>query len=187
MLKKKYNNPYKEGMMKRLFLIITFFVLSANVFAADMRIAYYDSDKIRVNYPAFAEAQAKFDKEIEKWQAQADSMEVKLNDMKTEYEKQYLMLSDEKRQEREALMQQSLVEYQTFLQQIFGDGGLAEKRNAELTQPLIEEISKVLQVIAENEGYTLILDVAGTFNNIAYIDESLEITDDVVAELKKYL
>ena len=168
--------------MKRI--IFALLVIAVTVIGADIRIAYYDSDQIRTEWSEFADAQSKFDKEIAELQVKADSMQTELIDMQTEYEKQYLMLSEDKRQEKEKLITDSQKDYQSFLQQIFGEGGLAERRNAELTRPLVEEISTVLQELADKEGYSLILDVAGVYNNIAYIDESLDITEEVIATLK---
>ncbi len=173
--------------MRRISMFFAAFIvasLTLTLGAADIRIAYYDSDQIRTEWSEFADAQSKFDKEVTELQEKADSMQTNLIEMQTEYEQQYLMLSEDKRQEKERLIGEKQAEYQSFLQQIFGEGGLAERRNAELTRPLVERISTVLQEVADAEGYSLILDVAGVYNNIAYIDESLDITSEVIDKLK---
>lgn len=170
--------------MKRL-LLATILILIVSVAYANIRIAYYDSDRIREEWDEFRDAQARFDREMANYEVKADSMQNAMLEMRADYEKQYLMLSDDKRTEKERLIMGAQREYQAFLQQVFGEGGLAEKRNRELTQPLVEKISVVLQQLADIEGYSLILDASGVVNNIAYIDQSLEITDAVISELRK--
>ena len=125
--------------------------------------------------------QAQFDKDVAGWEAEAAEMEQELIDLQTELEQQALLLSEEKKQERLRLIQQKQEEYQQYLGEIFGTGGKAERRNAELTSPLLEKINEALVNVAEREGYDLIMDVAG--GNVAYIDENLDITDKLLEEL----
>lgn len=169
--------------MRRVLFLSVLVLAASMVFAADIRIAYYDSEQIREQWSEFRDAQAKFDREMIQYEEKADSMQKALIEMQAEYEKQYLMLSDEKRTEKEKLITNTQQEYQTFLQQVFGEDGLADKRNQELTAPLVEKISLVLQDLADKEGYSLILDASGAMNNIAYIDEQLDITDQLIQEL----
>jgi len=150
-------------------------------FAAELKIMYINSERIRKDYDAFADAQAQFDKDVAVWEAEAGKLEKEITDLKTELEQQSLLLSEDKRQEREKLIEQKQKEYQAYLADMFGTGGKAEKRNAELTSPLLQKINTSLVSIAKREGYDLILDISG--GNIAYIDESLDITDMLLQEL----
>ncbi|MFP4458378.1 MAG: OmpH family outer membrane protein [Candidatus Zixiibacteriota bacterium] len=170
--------------MRRVLLLSIAMILATIALSADIRIAYYDSEQIRNDWSEFRDAQGKFDKEMVEYEAEADSMQNELMELRADYEKQSMMLSDDKRVEKEKIIMQKQQEYQAFLQQVFGEGGLAEQRNQKLTEPLVEKISVVLQEMANTEGYSLILDASGAVNNIAYIDESLDITDKVVEELK---
>lgn len=166
-------------MRKALTIGILLIVVAA--FGADFKVAYINSERLREEYDAFADAQAQFDKDVAEWETEAAEMEQELIDLQTELEQQALLLSEEKKQERMRLIQQKQEEYQQFLSEIFGTGGRAERRNAELTSPLLEKINVALVNVAEREGYDLILDVAG--GNIAYIDENLDITDLLLEEL----
>jgi len=166
--------------MKRI-LTVVFLLIAIAACGADFKLAYINSERLREEYDAFADAQAQFDKDVAGWEAEAAEMEQELINLQTELEQQALLLSEEKKQERLRLIQQKQEEYQQYLGEIFGTGGKAERRNAELTSPLLEKINEALVNVAEREGYDLIMDVAG--GNVAYIDENLDITDKLLEEL----
>jgi Skp family chaperone for outer membrane proteins len=78
-------------------------------------------------------------------------------------------------------MQRKSDEYKRFMEETFGDNGLAAKRNKELTQPIVEKINRIIEVIAKEQGLTMVFDVANA--NIVYADKQLDITDLVLAKL----
>lgn len=162
-------------------ILIALLVIVAAAYSADFKLAYINSESLREDYGAFKDAQAQFDKDVSSWEAQAVEKEQELVDLQTELEQQSLLLSEDKKKERLRLIEQKKQEYQRFLSEIFGTGGRAERRNAELTSPLLEKINTALVNLAQREGYDLILDVAG--GNVAYIDENLDITDRLLDEL----
>lgn len=166
--------------MKKI-LVISILLMAVAAFGADMKVAYINSERLRQDYDAFADAQAQFDKDVSTWETEATGMEEEIINLQTELEQQALLLSEDKKQERLRLIEQKKQEYQRYLSEIFGTGGRAERRNAELTTPLLETINDVLISLAQREGYDLIMDVAG--GSVAYINENLDITDLLLDEL----
>ncbi|MCK5833436.1 OmpH family outer membrane protein [bacterium] len=169
-------------MKLRTIMLCSILMLSTFIGAADFKMGYINSDRIRTDFDEFIDAQAQFDKDVTVWEADAGKFEKEIIDMQSELEQQSLLLSEDKKRERQMLISQKQKEYQQFLSDIFGTGGRAEKRNAELTTPLLDKINKSIIDIAESQGYDLVLDVAG--GNIAYIDENLDITDMLLEELE---
>ncbi len=151
-------------------------------FGGEFRVAYFDSDRLRNEWDEWKDAQAKFDQDVANWQKKAQEMEQEIMELQEEYQRQELLLSEEKKQEKQMLIQQKQQEYQDFLASIFGEDGLAARRNAELTKPLYEKLNRALSKIAEREGYSVIFDINGS--GIAYIDPSLDITDELLEQLK---
>lgn len=169
--------------MRRLLpIVLVVFTIVSLAAGADFKMAYINSERLRSDYDAFADAQAQFDKDAAAWELEAAELEKEIIDLQTELEQQSLLLSEDKKRERKMLIEQKQQEYQRLLSEIFGTGGKAERRNAELTAPLLEIINDAIISIAERQGYDLILDVAG--GNIAYIDENLDITDILLDELE---
>ena len=131
-----------------LFSATIVFLLSAPAFSQEGKVGYIDSMKLRTDYREFADAQAKFDQEVAKWQAEADSLKQELDSLETEFNKQSLLLSEEKKGEKEKLIQQKKNGYTSYVNQVFGPGGKMEKLNAELTKPILEKINIALEKIA---------------------------------------
>jgi outer membrane protein len=67
------------------------------------------------------------------------------------------------------------------MQDIFGENGEAARRNKELTEPIVEKINGVIEKVAEEEGFTLVLD--SSQGVIVYADKEIDITDMIIARL----
>ena len=168
--------------MRKVILPVIIGLVFAAGMAREMKIAYFSSDKLREEWGEWKDAQAKFDQDVALWQEEAQNMETEIASLMEEYQRQELLLSEDKRREKEMLIQQKQLEYQQFLTNIFSEDGKAAQRNAELTSPLHDQISRTLSRMADRDEYTVIFDVAAI--GIAYIDPSLDITDDLLNELK---
>jgi len=150
--------------------------------AQELKIAFIDSERIFAEYEGVKEAKDIFDRDVQEWQAEANKKEKEIADLKAELESQSLMLSDSKRQEKEAELQRLMSEYDGFVQMLWGPGGKIAKRNEELTRPIIAKIKAVLDKIAGEEGYDLVLDAAD--GNVVYGSPELDLTDRVLKELR---
>lgn len=156
---------------------------SISLLAQDVKIGYIDSIKIFAEYGETQEAETLYKKEVDAWKAQAAQMEQEIVKLQDEIKAQSLMLSEEKQKEKRLELDTKMQEYQKFMQDTFGDDGLAARRNKELTQPIIEKINRILEQMGQDEGYTLIFDAANA--NIVYADKALDLTERVLEELNK--
>ncbi len=172
-----------KGTLKSALVLALLVAVIAPVAAkAQARIAYIDSYRIRLEYQEFKDAQTQFNKEVEEWNQEVEQGQKEIEQMEDELSKQALILSEAKRKEREQAIEQKKAEWQRLANEIFGPEGRAEKRNAELTKPLLEKINAALEKVALAEGYDLILDTVN--GNVAYGRKELEITDRVLEELE---
>lgn len=149
--------------------------------AQDVKIGYIDSIKIFAENKETQAAEALYRKDVDQWEAQKQRMEQELMRLGEELNAQSAMLSDEKKAERRLEVQRKSDEYKRFMEDTFGDNGLAARRNKELTQPIVDKINRVVEKIAQEQGYTMIFDVANA--NIVYADKALDITDLVLTAL----
>jgi outer membrane protein len=159
------------------------FIVAAPAFAQEGKIGYVDSQKIFTESPEFQDAQAKFDKEVEDWNTQAAAMNDEVDKLKAENEKNSLVWSTTKKKEAEDRLKAKQDTLQNYLETTFGQGGKAEKRMAELSKPIKDRIIGIIKRIAIENDYDVVLDAANV--SIAYAKESLDLTDEVVAELAK--
>lgn len=151
--------------------------------AQEGKIGYIDSMKLRTEFKEFTDAQTKFDQDVKTWQDELTQMEHVIDSLQDDLDKTSLMLSDVKKKEKEDNLEAKKMDYQRATNDVFGPGGKAERRNAELTKPILDKINQVLEKIATEENYMLIFDSVN--GNIAYAKKSLDLTDRVLEELKK--
>ena len=152
-------------------------------FSQEGKIGYVDSMRLRSEFKEFADAQAKFDLDVKAWQNEITELERVSDSLQDDLDKTSLMLSDSKKKEKEDSLEVKKQEYQKLTNDIFGPGGRAERRNAELTKPILDKISQVLEKIATEENYIMIFDSVN--GNLAYAKKTLDLTDRVLEELKK--
>ncbi len=110
-------------------------------------------------------------------------MEADLVKMQEEMRAQSLMLSEEKQKERKLAYDKKFDDYNRFMADTFGENGIAAKRNQELTQPIVDKINRILESMAEVQGFTLVFDIANA--NIVYADKTYDLTELVLVELNK--
>jgi outer membrane protein len=168
-------------------VVISVVILSSlwmTAFAQDeIRIGYIDSQRIFAEYRETQEAEQVYKKEVDQWKAEAAAKEQDIAKLQEELRAQSLMLSEEKKREKQLELDRKLEEYQQFVADTFGDDGVAARRNRELTQPIVDKINQILEQLSETEGYSLVFDIANA--NIVYAKKEFDLTDRVLEELNK--
>ncbi len=161
--------------------ILAFSALQAN--AQGGKIGYINSQRIFAESPEFQEAQARFDKEVEDWNNRAAALNDMIDSLKLEKERNSLIWSASKRKEMDDLLSAKQDSLQRYLDETFAPNGKAERRMAELSRPIEERIIRIIRRVAIEKDFDMVLDVAAV--SIAFAKESLDLTDDVLAEIAK--
>ncbi|MGB2697526.1 MAG: OmpH family outer membrane protein [Candidatus Zixiibacteriota bacterium] len=158
-------------------------VFNSFSYSQEGKLGYIDSMRIRAEYKEFEDAQAQFDKDVARWEAQADTMRKEIDSLQTDLDKKGLLYSETTKNEKESQVESLKTQYQRFVNDTFGPGGKAERRNAELTKPIIDKINQVLEKVAIENNFAMVFDSVG--GNLAYANKALDLTDKVLEELKK--
>ena len=165
-------------MKMRLAFALTLMVLLTLPVAAELRIGFVNSEMILQEYVAVQQAMETFNRDVEGWQQEMERKTDELEELQQEIDHQSLMLSAERRRERELEYQRQLAEYEKLKETIWAPDGLIEQRNEELLRPIVNRIQAVLEEIAADEGYDLIFDAADS--NILYGDPDFDLTSRVL-------
>jgi outer membrane protein len=163
-------------------MALAFLLTAATSEAQVVKIGYLNSQEVLNSAPGAAEAQARFDQEMESYQVEIQQLEVELEGMQQQLQQQQLTLSPEAKANREQQLQLKVQEYQargTQLQE------LAARRRAELVQPVMDRITEVIEQLREEGAYSLILDVAA--GSIVSADPALDLTQEVIGRLEAEL
>ncbi len=171
----------KHGLLMGLGALALLLVFAASAGAQVGKFGYVDSDKIFSSYKEWQKAQDDYNAEYKAWDDQGQQMQQELEDLQTEYEKQKLILSPEKKKEREAAIDAKKQALDAFTKQIFGPSGKAETRNAELVRPLLEKINNAIERVATENNYDFVFNSSG----LAYARQDYDITDKILEALEE--
>lgn len=143
-------------------------------------IAVIDSDRIFNTIGEVADAKELLETEIEEWEAHADSLQDEIDAIQTDLD-YTMVMSPERRRERENLFEEKSTELQEFLEYVFGPDGLVESRNEELVSPIVANINEAVQEISREEGYDIVFDTSAGV--VIFVENALDITDMVLEKL----
>lgn len=145
-------------------------------------MGFVRDEQIQLQYKAWQRAQEQWEVEKKAWDDEALQKQTELEEMVEEYDRQKLILSEEKRKEREASIRTKQQALDAFTRQIYGPGGTAEKKQEDLIRPLYENITKAIEEVALEEGYDVIFTMQ---SGLGYIRETYDVTDKVLEKLEK--
>ena len=160
-------------------LALVFFLVAGAAEAQTTKIGYINSAEIVASAPGSAEAQAQFDAELQASQDEITRLETELENLDQQLQQQQLTLSPEAKANREAQLQAKYTEYQQRTGQLQEE---ANTRRAELVQPIMDQITAVIETLREEGNYALILDAAA--GSIISADPTLDLTQEVLRRLE---
>lgn len=162
--------------MKR-YIVAVLFVLLASVTAvsaAEVKLGSVDVQKVLILSDSGKAAKDQLAQKASAYESQKSAKEEELKKLKSDLEKQSVLLSDTARMEKEQAYQQKLKEYQRFLKDAQDD---LQAKNDELTNKLVEQIVKVIQDYGRKNGYTFIF---VKNDSMIYSDDNVDLTDTVL-------
>jgi outer membrane protein len=141
------------------FIVSLLFVFTSG-FANDMRIAHVDSKIIFDTFKGSQQAQREYDKQVARWEQEANLLQKELAAIRERLDKQSLMLSEEKKKELEAEYAQKDTELKSFIERVYGREGEIIRENEKISAPIIQLIQKTINEVALQEGYDMVVDRA---------------------------
>ena len=160
-----------------LAVIFTASVAQAQV----LKIGFIKEDRIRGEYKAFQKAEEQWNVESKAWEDEANTKQLELQQLLDDYDKQKLILSEEKKKEREAALRAKKDALDAYTKTVFGPGGQAEQKQKILLEPIFGAVNKAIEAVSIENGY----DVVFTLTSIGYIKESFDVTDKVLEYLAR--
>jgi Skp family chaperone for outer membrane proteins len=146
------------------------------------KFAYINSRIIVEQTPDRALIAQQFEKEMEPIKARLQQLADSDAAIRRKYQEEQAGLTPAVRAAREKEITDKL---RTWQLQADSLNSFANARGQELERPMTELLKKIIADIRQEEGYWMILDVAGEGGlNIVAIDRNLEITDRVLAKYK---
>jgi len=107
----------------------------------------------------------------------------RLDSLNREFERQRLLLSNEKIREKEQEIQSLYQTTQAFQQSKFGPEGELYRFQAQLMAPVLDKVDTAVKKIGAERSYDYIIDAAG--GALVYALPAHDLTEDVIAELRR--
>ena len=151
--------------------------------AQTIRIGFVDSQRIFSEYKAAQEAQDRFGREIQAWRTEADDRHRGVDVLRNELKDQDPLLSEATRLEKDTALQKAVSDYDRFVQDFWGPNGKVQRLNDEMTREVIAKVRDAVELLANRQGYDLVLDAAD--GNVIFGVKSLDLTQQVLDDLNK--
>lgn len=175
------------GLRHRLLIsvcILMACLVLASTARAQTKIAVFDPNEMRTKYKPFQEAEREYGQYEGELHKELKKLESELRKKHTTFERQKVMYMENRRREEEQALKRQEEELQRFVAQITDPerGKLALKQQ-ELMTPLMKRVNEVITLVAKEEGYDLVLNVA----SVVYFKEEYDLTEKVLEALNKDL
>jgi outer membrane protein len=146
-----------------------------------LKIGFIDDDKIKESYQDWVRAQDQWEIERKAWEEEAVVKQTELDELMADFEKQKLILSEEKKREREAAIQAKRDALDAYTRQIYGPGGTAEQKQMTLIGPLLDKVQRAIQLVSEEDNYDVVFTLQ---SGLGYIKPIYDLTDKVLEKLE---
>jgi len=169
-------------MIQRLLLVlgvvnlaVTIYLLAVFYNSRD-EVAYVDSSKLVSGYKGMANARLNYQDRAKIWNANLDTLakEIQLHVSKYEDKKQSMSLKERETSEKFIdYKRKQFTEYRATL------STQAKEADDKMTADVLKQVNAYLKRYGASRGYKIIL-AATSYGNLAYADEVLDVTDDVL-------
>lgn len=148
---------------------------------AAQNIGFVDSERILADYEDAKIARSLLDQSVYQWRHELDSLRRLHQEAEVEFKAQQPMLSEDALRARQQELDAMRKQYETFAQDIWGEGGKAELKHKELFAPVVDKINATIEEIAVQEGLTMVFDISE--GGILYADVVMDLTSQVLEVL----
>ena len=158
-------------------LAIALFSTSA---LSEVKIGYIDMQKAIQTTSKGKKAKESLEKDFKAKKKELEKMESDLKKMSEDLEKKAMLLSDDVRGKKQAELQKEMLKYQKTVSQSQLE---IQKKERELTLPIVEKLRSVIEDLAKEEGYTMILEKSE--QGVLWAKKDADLTEKVVQLYEK--
>lgn len=154
--------------------------VSVSAIAAEVKIGYVDLQKAIQETSTGKKAKKELEKEFNAKKADLQKKEADLKKMNDDLEKKSAALSDEARNKKQQELQQEMLKFQREV----GESQLnIQKKERQLTGPILEKLQAAMEKVAKAGGYSMVLEKSE--QSVLWANKDLDLTDAVVKEYEK--
>jgi outer membrane protein len=159
-------------------LLVSFFLFgSLAAHAAEVKIGFIDMQKAIQETAAGKKAKKELEDEFNKKKKDLDKREAEIKKMGEEFEKKSMAMNEEARAKRQAEIQGEMRKYQDTA----GKSQMEiQKRERDLTQPIVSRLRTILDELAKKEDFSFILEKSE--QSVMFAKKEFDLTERVIRE-----
>lgn len=166
----------------RLMMLLSALFLFGPVIAKAQKFGYMDTEYIMSKMPEFKKAQEELNQFAEGWQKEVSDMEKEIAGLYASYKAEEVLLTEDMRTERMAIIKKKEGDLKEFQKKVFGFEGLYFLKKKELVKPMQDKIFEATEKVAKSNRLAIIFDKSGELVMI-YTDPRHDYTDFVLEQL----
>lgn len=166
--------------MKKIVLMAAASTLLASaVHAAEMKIGFVDMQKAVQSTDSGKKAKKDLESEFEKKKKELQAKEGDLKKMGEDLEKKKSVLSEEALAKKQVEFQEEMMKYREVVGKSQMD---LQKKERDLTQPILDKMRRVIEKVAKDKGYNMVLE-----NNamVLFASKDNDLTEEVIKAFEK--
>ncbi len=158
--------------------LLVFSVGAAN--AKEIKIGFVDMAKAIQEVNAGKKAKKELEAEFNKKKKELEKLEADIKKKGEDFEKRSMAMNEEARLKKQQEIQNDMRKYQELATKSQME---IQKRERDLTQPIVTKLRSIIEDIAKREDFTVILE--RTENSVMYAKKEIDLTDRIIKEHDK--
>lgn len=167
-------------MKKSILLSLLFIAFACTAHA--QKFALIDMEYILKNVPAYERANEQLNQVSKRWQSEVEALAQEAKTLYKNYQSEAVFLSEEQKTQKEEAVVAKEKEAGELKRKYFGPQGELFKKRESLMKPIQDEIYNAVKELAENKGYSVIIDRASAAS-IIFASPKIDISNDVLSKL----
>lgn len=168
--------------MKKIAILAVMLVAFATAAVAQKHMVV-NTEKIFKALPAYAQAIDSIDRLAKQYQSVIDTNYANIEKQYNDYQAQKQYLTESARRTREDAIMAREAEVEKYQEDKFGQEGEIIKKRVELIKPIQDKVFGVISQYAQNNGYTLVIDLSSN-PSVIYSSPAVDKTEEIIKLLK---
>ena len=155
----------------------------ASIASHAQKFALIDMEYLLSNIPAYERANEQLNQVSKKWQAEVEALNTEASTMYKNYQNEVVFLSQEQKKKKQEAIMAKEKQAADLKRKYFGPEGELFKKRTSLITPIQDEIYNAVKDVADQRGYSLVIDRSSSTSGIIYGSPKVDISNEVLAKL----
>lgn len=155
---------------------------SVAVQANEMKIGYVNLQEALESTSAGKKALKDLEKELEAKKKELSQKDADIRKMKEDMDKKASLWTDEVRARRMGELQQEIEKFQN---EVNSSEMAFRKRQADLTQPILDKLERAIEKVAKDGNFSLVLNNTEAMRTVLWGDGKVNLTEEVIKAFEK--